>query len=143
MKSIHATAILAAVVIGSAALAQASEAAGDSAKGKAVFKKCAVCHSMDAGKKKLGPTLSGLFGREAGGLDGYKYSKDMKAAGEAGLVWTEETFAAFIKRDGKKSPRNYIGALIGKPKAKIKMTFAGLKTDQEVADLIAYLKDSE
>ena len=141
MKSIQATAIMAAVFVGSITLAPLAQA-GDAAKGKAVYKKCSVCHSLEAGKKKLGPTLAGLFGRAAGGLDGYKYSKDMKAAGAAGLVWSEETLAGYIKKDGKKGPKNYIGALIGKPKAKIKMAFPGLKTDQEVADLIAYLNAS-
>lgn len=127
------------VLLGMAALASAGAAAGDADRGKAVYKKCAACHSFEPGKHKVGPSLAGLFGRAAGSEAGYKFSADMVAAGDASLVWSEETLAGYIKKDGSNGPKTYIGELIGKPKAKIKMAFPGLKEDEDIANLIAYM----
>ena len=101
-------------------------AEGDPAKGKKVFNKCKTCHTLKAGKKKVGPHLEGIIGRKAGSVEGYKYSKAMKAAD---VVWDEATLDEYLK----------------KPKAFIKgtkMTFAGLKKDAQRQDLIAYLKEA-
>jgi len=97
--------------------------------GEKVFRKCKACHAVGEGAKhKIGPHLNGIFGRTAGTVDGFKkYSKDMVKAGEEGLVWNEETMAAFL----------------AKPKAMIKrtkMSFAGLKKQAELDAVIAYLK---
>ncbi len=129
-------AVALAVAVTGAAWAQ-----GDAAKGEKVFKKCKACHTVD-GKNRVGPTLQGIFGREAGKAEGYKYSKDMKAAGETGLVWNEETLGTYIKKDGKKGLKYFIGSYIGKDKAKTKMAFPGLKKDADVENLIAYLKEN-
>ena len=99
------------------------------ASGEKVFKKCKACHAVGEGAKhKIGPQLNGIFGRTAGTAEGFKkYSKDMKGAGDDGLVWTEETLATFL----------------AKPKAMIKrtkMSFAGLKKEDDLAAVIAYLK---
>ena len=51
--------------------------AGDATKGQKIFKKCAARHSLDAGKRKVGPSLHGVIGRTAGTADGYRYSKAM------------------------------------------------------------------
>ncbi len=99
-------------------------AEGDAAAGEKVFKKCKVCHSFDPGKKKIGPHLMGVVGRKAGSVEGYKYSKAMAAAE---ITWNEENLDKFLT----------------KPKAflkKTKMSFAGLKKEDQRADLIAYLK---
>ena len=63
-------------------------------KGKKVFRKCKACHSIEEGKKKLGPSLFGIFGREAGAVEGFRYSKPMAAAD---FVWNEETLNNFLK----------------------------------------------
>ena len=135
------TAKLLAIALVSAVAFAASPAwaEGDAAAGAKVFKKCKACHVLkEGGKHRLGPNLWGLMGRQAGTAEGYrKYSKDMKAAGAAGLVWSEETFTSYIKKGGTKV---FIGSFIGKAKAKTKMAFRGLKKDADVANLAAYLK---
>ncbi len=129
-------AVALAVAVTGAAWAQ-----GDAAKGEKVFKKCRACHTLD-GKRRVGPTLQGIFGRQAGAAEGFKFSGDMKAAGDAGLVWNGETLGTYIKKDGKKGLKYFIGSYIGKDKAKTKMAFPGLKKDADVENLIAYLKEN-
>jgi cytochrome c len=58
------------------AMAQAS----DAVKGKAVFARCALCHDVKAGPKKMGPSLAGLFGRTSGTMSGFTYSPAMQKA---------------------------------------------------------------
>ncbi len=64
-----------ALILTTALASGSALAEGDAAKGKKVFKKCKACHSLQAGKKKIGPDLAELFGRKAGSVDGLKYSK--------------------------------------------------------------------
>ena len=98
--------------------------AGDAVKGQKLFKRCKACHYVDKEKHKTGPHLVAVIGRAAGSLDDYKYSKAMKASG---LVWDEETLAAYLK-----APKKFVKGT--------KMAFAGLKKDMDIADIIAYLK---
>lgn len=127
--------LVAALIIG---FSGAAVAAGDAEAGKKVFKKCKVCHTIDeGGKNRVGPNLWGVLGRQAGTKEGYKFSKDMTAAGEVGLVWSEDTLAAYLtKKDGTKV---FIGSFIGKKKAKTKMAFRGLKKEGQVDDVVAYI----
>ena len=113
----------------------ASFAEGDAAKGEGVFKKCSSCHMIgpDA-KNKVGPALTGIIGAKAGAVEGYKYGKDLAAAGEAGLVWTEEEVFDYLK-----DPKKYLRAKLDNKKAKSKMSFKLKKEDQRL-DVIAYLK---
>jgi cytochrome c len=99
-------------------------AAGDAAKGAKVFKKCKACHSIKAGKKKVGPSMFGVVGRKAGTAKGYRFSKAMKSSG---LTWDEATLDKFLKK-----PKELI--------KKTKMGFGGLKKDSQRADVIAYMK---
>jgi len=123
LKSLSLTAALLSLPV----LATSALAEGDAVAGKKVFKKCAACHAVgDGAKNKVGPQLNDIFGRTAGGLDGYKYSKAMIKAGEEGLVWDNETMATYLK----------------KPRAMIKgtkMAFAGLRKDKDLDNVIAYL----
>nr|WP_306265123.1 cytochrome c family protein [Pararhizobium sp. IMCC3301] len=101
-----------------------SQVEGDAEAGEAIFKKCAACHAVgpDA-KNKVGPVLNGVFGREAGTVEGYKYSKAMLAAEK---TWDEETLEEFLA-----NPRK---ALKG-----TKMAFGGLKKEDDLENVIAYL----
>jgi cytochrome c len=107
-----------------AATAFAAEAAGDPTRGEQIYKRCQGCHSIEA--NRVGPRHQGLFGRQAGSLTDYNYSKAMKASG---IVWDETTLDQFIA-----NPRGVVPGT--------KMPFAGIADAQERADLIAYLKQA-
>ncbi|MEQ8357162.1 MAG: c-type cytochrome [Kiloniellaceae bacterium] len=105
-----------------------AKAAGDAAAGEKIFKRCAACHAVGEGAgNKLGPPLNEVIGRPAGSLQGFKYSKGMVAAGEAGMVWDDETLGAFLAK-----PRDVIKGT--------RMSFPGLRKENERADVIAYLR---
>jgi cytochrome c len=106
-----------------------AHADGDAAAGKKVFNKCMACHDAVAEKDKIGPHLVGVIGRTAGTLESFaaKYSDNMKEAGAEGLVWDEATLEPYLR-----SPKDVI------PKGK--MAFAGLKSEEEIANVIAYLE---
>lgn len=107
--------------------AQMALAEGDAAKGERVFKKCQACHAVGEGaENKTGPVLNGLMDRTAGVLEGYEFSPAMKAFGEGGKTWTVEELDAFLT-----NPRKHVEGT--------KMSFAGLRKEQERADVIAYL----
>ena|SRR3954464_292571 len=116
--SLSALVVIAASSLASAALAQ------DAAAGKASFNKCLPCHSIGEGaKNKVGPELNGLDGRKSGTAPDYNYSDANK---NSGITWNEAEFKVYIKD----------------PKAKIpgtKMTFAGIKNENEVNNLWAYV----
>ena len=115
------------IVLGFGLVTGGNAMAGDAVKGQKLFKRCKACHYVDKEKHKTGPHLVAVIGRAAGSLDDYKYSKAMKASG---LVWDEETLAAYLK-----APKKFVKGT--------KMAFAGLKKDRDVADIIAYLKAAE
>jgi cytochrome c len=116
--TLSALAVIALSATAPAALAQ------DLAAGKASFNKCLACHSIGEGaKNKVGPELNGLDGRKAGTAPDYNYSDANK---NSGITWNEAQFKEYIQD----------------PKAKIpgtKMAFAGIKKEQEVNDLWAYI----
>ncbi len=99
--------------------------AADLEHGAQVFRKCATCHMVcpDA-KSKLGPPLNGLIGRKTGSIEGYNYTDANK---NSGLTWDDETFTRYIK-----DPKGVI--------PDTKMSFAGLKDDDDIKDLLAFLK---
>lgn len=111
--------------------------AADPAAGEKVFAKCKACHTVEAGKHRIGPSLHGFLGRKAGTAEKFSFSDDMKAAGEKGLVWNEDNFLKYMER-----PQEFVGGFIGRDKAKTKMIFDGLKKEEERDDLLAYLKQA-
>jgi cytochrome c len=109
------------------AFAAPAFAEGDAAKGEKVFKKCKACHAVgDGAKNKVGPALNGIVGATAGQVADFKYSKAMLEAGEGGLVWDEANLATYLTK-----PKDLVKGT--------KMSFAGLKKEQDRADVIAYL----
>ncbi len=116
-----------ASVLATAPVFAGSATAGDVAAGEKVFKKCAACHAVgDGAKNKVGPQLNDLFGRTAGSLEDYKYSKAMIAAGEEGLVWNEETVTTYLTK-----PKDMVKGT--------KMAFAGLRKEADLENILAYL----
>ncbi len=111
--------ILAAI----AALASTAAFAADVEAGGKVFKaQCTACHAIVEHKKLIGPSLYGVVGRKAGTED-YPYSEANK---NSGLVWDEATLDKYLT-----SPKTVVPGT--------KMTYAGLKNDEQRANLIAYL----
>jgi len=115
-----------------------SHSMGDAEAGAKGFKKCKSCHMIvsDADETivkggKTGPNLYGLIGRAAGSQEGFKYGKDLVAAGEAGLVWDEAHFLEFVQ-----DPKAFLRTYLDDTKAKSKMSFK-LKKGGE--DVLAYL----
>jgi cytochrome c len=99
--------------------------AADGDKGKAVFEKCAACHSLKTGVSDEAPSLAGLIGRRIATLEDYRYSAAMK---RSTVVWSDSTLDAFLEDPQAFIPGN-------------RMPFDGLKDKTERDDLIAYLKE--
>jgi cytochrome c len=99
---------------------------GDPAAGEKVFNKCKACHVLDEDKNRVGPYLHGVFGRPAGTAEGFTYSPAMK---DADIVWDEETIAEYVTDPKAFIPGN-------------RMAFPGLKKQEDVTNLMAYLKEA-
>lgn len=128
MKLYLAAALAVTVCTAMPSLAQSVE------DGEKVFNKCKACHQIGEGaKNRSGPILTGVFGREAGTVDGFKYSKSLIAAAEAGLVWDAENLSAWLT-----DPSKFLKAFLDDKKAKSKMTLK-LKKEEDRANVIAYL----
>ncbi|MBN8920859.1 MAG: cytochrome c family protein, partial [Rhizobiales bacterium] len=95
----------------------------EAAAGRQVYRKCQACHSTDAGKNGLGPTLAGVMGEKAGHVSNYSYSPAMK---NSGLTWDAATLDRYLADPQKTVPGN-------------KMPFPGLKNETERRTVIAYL----
>ena len=99
-------------------------AEGDAANGAKLFKqKCGICHSAEAGKNKIGPSLFGVVGRKAGSVADYSYSEAMR---NSGLTWDGASLDVYLA-----NPRNKVPGT--------KMTFPGLPKEPDRADVISYL----
>ena len=115
---------LLSVAIGSAQ-AQDVSPAGRADAGAVVFKKCMACHQIGPNAQNgIAPVLNGVVNRPAGQYPNYNYSSANKTSG---LVWDERTLFGYLRAPAKVVPGT-------------KMIFPGLKKDQEISDVIAYLK---
>ena len=120
----HSFACIALLLVYSPALA------ADADRGAKLFKKCATCHAVGKGaeeRKRTGPHLNGIFGRRAGSIEGFKYSKAMRRASADGLFWTADTLKVFIE-----NPKNLV--------SRTRMSFRGVEAAADRDDLLAYLR---
>ena len=121
MIRIRRTAV--ALTLGFIALASAP-ALSDEAGEKAFKKHCSACHTVDAGKNRVGPSLNGIFGRPAGQAAGFKYSD---ANAKSGVVFNETFLETYLTDPKAAMPGN-------------KMVFNGVRNEQERKAIIEYLK---
>lgn len=104
-------------------------ASADAAAGEKVFKKCAACHTVDAGgANKVGPGLYDLIDRPIAAHEGFNYSAALKEYATTAKTWTYENLNKFIHAPKKDVPGTAMG-------------FAGLKKDDDRANLLAYLRE--
>lgn len=104
----------------------ATSTGGDPQAGRLVYRKCQACHSLEAGKNTLGPSLAGIIGKKAGSVPSFNYSPALKSSN---IVWDVPALDAYLLDPQKAVPGN-------------KMPFPGLKTENERKDVIAYLASS-
>jgi cytochrome c len=114
--------IRAALVV--AALLPLAAQAGDAAKGRIVFQRCAICHRVEKdGGNGLGPNLFGIAGRKAATGVGFNYSAALKSSG---IIWTQDKLKQWVAHPSALVPGN-------------RMAFAGLMQADQQADVAAYL----
>jgi cytochrome c len=116
--------VLIAAALVALAFAAPARAGGDVEAGKVVFRKCAICHTIDPAKKGIGPTLFGVVGRHSATVEGFNYSDAMKNADK---TWDPATLDTYLTN----------------PKALVpgtKMIFPGLPKEEDRANVIAYLE---
>lgn len=98
------------------------------AAGESAFRQCQACHQVgDDAVNRTGPVLNGMLGKTIGSVDGFRYSNVFADAADAGEVWTEENLAAFLA-----NPRQEMSGT--------RMSFRGVRDDDEITALIAYLE---
>ena len=113
------------LLIGAAAFSAAAASAPDIAAGEKTFNVCRACHEIGAdAKNAVGPVLTGVVGRKAGTYPGYSYSDANK---NSGITWDEATLQEYLKNPRGKVPGT-------------KMIFAGLRKDDDIANVIAFIK---
>jgi len=106
---------------------QATIAMGDPAAGESLFRQCSACHMIgENASNRLGPALTGVVGRLAGSVEGFRYSSAMEAKGEEGMIWTGP-----VLRDYLEDPRSYVPGT--------RMAYNGLRDEQDRNDLVSYL----
>ena len=107
-----------------ATTAGASALAADVEAGKTEFKKCALCHTTEPGKNKIGPSLFGIVDRKSATLENFNYSEAMKKFDH---TWDEASLDEYLT-----DPRATVPGT--------KMIFPGIKDKTERDDVIAYLE---
>jgi cytochrome c len=114
--------VLLAVAVPAATAAPSGDKSGDAQRGAAIYERCQACHSLE--RNRTGPKHCGLLGRRAGSVaDFHGYSAALR---DSGIVWSRESLDRFLA-----DPRGTVPGT--------RMGYAGVKDDQERADLIAFL----
>ena len=117
--------LVASAVLAGVGLLGATPARADSAAGEKIFKsRCANCHSLTSGLSTIAPDLVGVVGRKAGSLKDYQYTPALR---NADYVWTPTKLQQWLA-----SPHNVV--------PETEMTFQGLKSEQERADVVEFLE---
>lgn len=114
---------------------------GDAGAGESVFRQCQSCHVVEneagdvlAGRNaKTGPNLYGIVGRTAGTVEGFGYSDAMVAAGEAGLVWDEANFVAYVQ-----DPTGFLRDYLDDNGARGAMSFK-VRKEEDATNVYAYI----
>ena len=103
-------------------------ASASAERGATAAKKCQSCHNFGEGEpNKQGPGLYGVVGRLEGSHEGFAYSEALMAHNAAGDIWTYENLNHFLTKPADYAPGT-------------KMNFAGIRTAEERADILAYLQ---
>ena len=132
MKTILIPTIALLISVSGAAFAE-----GDAAEGEKDFKKCKACHTIASADEviskggRTGPNLYGIVGSRAASVEDFKYGASLMAAGEAGLVWTEDLLIEYIA-----DPKAFLKEVTADSSAKSKMTFK-MKNAGDVAAFLA------
>ena len=120
------TLMLAAATLAAVPAANAQDITGDAEAGAKVYNKCKACHVVDEEKNRVGPHLVGIIDRPVGIVEGFRYSKAMTEFGADGKVWDVATMGAYLA-----APRDLVKGT--------KMAFPGLRKEEDIANVIAYL----
>ncbi|MEO5932726.1 MAG: c-type cytochrome [Duganella sp.] len=124
MNKVYLALLYAGIFSGQAA---AAGYVGSAKAGEAAFRMCASCHQVGRyAQAGYGPQLNGIIGRKAAATPDFKYSEAMK---KSGIVWTEQKLAAYMR-----APHDVVPGT--------SMRFWGISDDQQVADLLAYIRVS-
>ncbi len=123
-------AALLALALAAAAPPAAAEAFGDAERGQTLYlRQCSACHQLGEGAvNRIGPRLNGLFGRRAGSVPEFNYSRSMARMGADGLTWTFDTLDAYIE-----NPKALVSGT--------RMAYRGMADETARGDLMAYLRD--
>jgi cytochrome c len=125
-------ALLPALAISAAvgAIPAAAEEIGDATRGATLFRQqCSACHQIGPDAvNRVGPALSGIFGRRAGGAPDFNYSKSMARMGSDGLTWTLETLDAYVE-----NPKSLVTGT--------RMNYKGMADPEARSALLAYLRE--
>ena len=131
-----------ATLVSFAAAAAFAQGVGDPAAGKRAYSQCQSCHvvvdddgnTLAGRRARTGPNLFGMIGKQAGTVEGFRYSRELVEAGERGLVWDEETFVAYSL-----DPVKFLRAFLDDGRARGKMTFK-VRKPGDAADLYAFIE---
>ena len=103
--------------------------AQDAEAGRRIYAaQCLACHTIERdGRHGVGPNLHGVLGKPAASTEGFRYSNALRQKGEQGWSWTEENLRAYLR-----NPREAVPGT--------SMAYPGLRNEQQMNDLIAYLR---
>lgn len=100
MNAIARSLVAQLAILGLSMLAAPEGSGADAAAGRALFSRCAACHSVNPGVNRIGPSLAGIVGSKAGIVPGFAFSTAMK---NADVTWDESALDKFLT-----SPNRFI-----------------------------------